>query len=93
MGIVLERATVFSMKSEKASVEVAESSKSKLSTRMSRFLHLLDRTDVEAASFVGIKDRILPRTSSGKLLIKSPESIEPGFNPPANKVLKLPQIK
>ena len=54
-----------------------ESSKSRLlSARGSRFFHLLDRTDVEAASFVDGKDKIMPRISSGKLLIESLQDID-----------------
>ncbi|KAF3577944.1 hypothetical protein DY000_02034759 [Brassica cretica] len=71
------RASVLSTKSGKprgSPVAVASSLRSRLSTRESRFLHILDRTDVEAACFVGSKDRTLPRTSSGRLLIESVET-------------------
>lgn len=60
MGQLLNRATVSFMKSEKLSAFLigVESSKSKLSTKWNRFLHLLDRTDVDTTSFVGSKDKI-----------------------------------
>lgn len=70
---LVKRASVLSTKSEKPRGSPIASLKSRFSTRARRFLHLLDRTDVEAASFVGSSDRILPRTSSGRLLIKSLE--------------------
>lgn len=73
---MLRRAIVASTKSEKPAGLPISSLKSKVSTRESRFLHLLDRTDVEAVSLVGSKDRILPRTSSGIVLIKSLSRIE-----------------
>ena len=87
IGELFNRVKVLSTKSKKrcAAPHVAtpslvgyitiESSKQRLSTRHSRFFHLLDRIDVEAASFVGTNDRILPRSSSGKLLIKSLENV------------------
>lgn len=73
---LVKRASVVSTKAEKPRGSPIASFKSRLSTRERRFLHRLDRTDVEAASLVGSRERILPRTSSGRVLMESLEVVE-----------------
>ena len=73
---LVKRASVVSTNAEKPRGSPIASLKSRLSTRGRRFFHRLDRTDVEAASLVGRRDRILPRTSSGRLLMESLEREE-----------------
>lgn len=73
---LVKRASVVSTKTEKPRGSPLASLKSRLSTRERRFLHRLDRTDVEAASLVGSRERILPRTSSGRVLMESLEVVE-----------------
>lgn len=50
-------------------------SRSRFVTKARRCLHLLERTEVKAASFVERKDKMWQISASGRLLIKSLEPV------------------
>lgn len=50
-------------------------SRSRFVTKASRCLHLFERTEVKAASFVERKDKMWQMIASGRLLIKSLEPV------------------